>query len=166
VKAVAMNITFREKNADDAALITEWATNNWGGEPLVIRGQKYYPSQLEGILAFQGKEIVAYLIFEIQDRVCEIVVFEVFKKLQGIGTLTLDELKKIVGSKGCNKMHLMTTNDNLDALRFYQRRGFHICGIHVDSVKISRALKPTIGEFGDHGIPVRDEIDLEISLAP
>lgn len=50
---------------------------------------------------------------------------------------------------------------NLDALRFYQKRGFHICGIHLDSVKLSRKIKPTIGMTGDHGIPVRDEIDLE-----
>jgi len=156
-----MSVTFREKNAGDVALITEWATNNWGGEPLVIRGQKYYPSQQDGILAFQGKEIVGYLIYEIQDQVCEIVVFEVFKKFQGVGTLALEKLKEISRSKDCKKIHLMTTNDNLDALRFYQRRGFHICGIHLDAVKISRALKPSIGEFGDHGIPVRDEQPLQ-----
>lgn len=57
----------------------------------------------------------------------------------------------------------MTHNDNLDALRFYQRRGFHICGIHLNSMAIARSIK-ACPEIGDYGIPVRDEIDLELNL--
>lgn len=56
---------------------------------------------------------------------------------------------------------MMTTNDNLEALRFYQRRGFVITGIRINAVEIARQMKPTIPEKGDFGIPIRDEIDLE-----
>ena len=60
---------------------------------------------------------------------------------------------------------LITTNDNLDALRFYQRRGFRITAIHAGAVDDSRArLKPEIPEAGDHGIPLRDELELELTL--
>ncbi|WP_157452884.1 hypothetical protein [Brevibacillus sp. SKDU10] len=55
---------------------------------------------------------------------------------------------------------MMTTNDNLEALRFYQRRGFVITGIRINAVEIARQMKPTI-PVGDFGIPIRDEIDLE-----
>ena len=58
----------------------------------------------------------------------------------------------------------MTTNDNLDALRFYQKKGFNISGISLDSVKKSKELKPSIGKVGDYGIPVRDEIDLSLEI--
>lgn len=88
-------------------------------------------------------------------------MFEIFEKFKGLGTKLLDELKILAKHKGCHKLFLMTTNDNLDALRFYQRRGFHICGIHLNSVTNSRKIKPTIAMVGDYGIPVKDEIDLE-----
>jgi hypothetical protein len=60
---------------------------------------------------------------------------------------------------------LITTNDNVDALRFYQRRGFRIVAVHPGAVDVSRReLKPQISEIGDYGIPIRDELVLERSL--
>ena len=56
----------------------------------------------------------------------------------------------------------MTTNDNTDALRFYQRRGFRIRAVRSGAVDDARRrLKPGIPAIGDHGIPLSDEIELE-----
>jgi hypothetical protein len=58
-----------------------------------------------------------------------------------------------------------TTNDNVDALRFYQRRGFRLAALRTRAVdELRRRLKPTIPAVGEHGIPIRDEIELEIEL--
>jgi hypothetical protein len=66
---------------------------------------------------------------------------------------------------GCTRLWLITTNDNVDALRFYQRRGFRLAALHAGAVDRSRTrLKPEIPEIGDHGIPLRDEIELELDL--
>ena len=66
---------------------------------------------------------------------------------------------------GCRRLWLVTTNDNVDALRFYQRRGFRLTELQAGAVDVSRAtLKPSIPEVGDHGIPIRDELVLERSL--
>ena len=55
----------------------------------------------------------------------------------------------------------MTTNDNLSALRFYQRRGFRLVKIWPGAVDAARkSLKPTIPQVGQNGIPIHDEIDL------
>ena len=60
----------------------------------------------------------------------------------------------------------MTTNDNLDALRFYQRRGFRLVALRPGAVDESRvSLKPQIGVSGDFEIPLRDELELELRLA-
>ncbi len=59
---------------------------------------------------------------------------------------------------------MITTNDNLDALRFYQRRGFTITNVHTDALKESRRLKPEIPKTGLYDIPMRDEIELEKNL--
>lgn len=60
------------------------------------------------------------------------------------------------------KLLLTTHNDKLDALRFYQKHGFQICHIHINSMEKARKQKPSIPQFGDYGIPIRDEIDLEM----
>ena len=60
---------------------------------------------------------------------------------------------------------LITTNDNVDALRFYQRRGYRLARVDAGAVDRSRvALKPAIPEIGAHGIPLRDELELELLL--
>ena len=61
-------------------------------------------------------------------------------------------------------MWLVTTNDNLRALAFYQRRGFRIIAVHTDAVARSREAKPEIPAVGDNGIPILDEIELEKEL--
>ncbi len=161
-----MNKAFKIRPAslNDNRWLEELMNKNWGGLPLVIRGKKYYPSKLDGVIAENEKGIVGFLFFDVQEKDCEIIVFEVFDKFKGAGTMLLGELKIIAKNRHCSRIYLMTTNDNLDALRFYQKRGFHICGVHLDSVKISRKIKPTIGLVGDYDIPVRDEIDLEFML--
>lgn len=58
----------------------------------------------------------------------------------------------------------MTTNDNLDALRFYQRRGWRLVAVHPDPLEESRRLKPSIPTVGLFGIPRRDELELEAGL--
>jgi ribosomal protein S18 acetylase RimI-like enzyme len=65
---------------------------------------------------------------------------------------------------GCKRLWLITTNDNLHALRFYQRRGMHIAAVHVNALEESRRIKPEIPLMGMDGIPLRDEIELEIML--
>ena len=60
---------------------------------------------------------------------------------------------------------MVTTNDNLDALRFYQRRGFRLDRLRPGAVDVSRdTLKPEIPRTGEHGIPLRDEVELVMSL--
>jgi hypothetical protein len=59
---------------------------------------------------------------------------------------------------------LITTNDNLHALGFYQKRGFRLVAVHSNALAASRKIKPSIPDFGMHGIPLRDEIELEILL--
>ncbi len=154
----------RSTRPEDSGLILELMNKYWGGEPLIVRAKAYYPSHLDGLLALQNGEIVGFLIYDMQGADCEIVVFEVLDKWNGIGTQMLGRLKQMMQSMDCRRIHLMTTNDNVDALRFYQRRGFHICGIHLDSMKASRAMKPGIPMSGEHDIPLRDEIDLECCL--
>jgi hypothetical protein len=76
--------------------------------------------------------------------------------------LTLHAAGQLARRKGCTRLWVITTNDNVDALRFYQRRGFCLVAVHRGAVDRSRArLKPEIPTAGAYGIPLRDETELE-----
>lgn len=64
-------------------------------------------------------------------------------------------------SAACDRIWLVTTNGNLEALRFYQRRGFRLSALRPDSVdKAREELKPQILTVGEFGIPLRDELEV------
>ncbi len=127
-------------------------------------GQIYQPEMLSGILAFRGTELIGLITYHIMDCACEIVTMNSFEKFQGIGTALLDAVKSTAAQAGCRRLWLVTTNDNLDALRFYQRRGLRLAVLHRDAVTISRQMKPEIPLLGEYNIPILDEIELEIRL--
>ncbi len=62
------------------------------------------------------------------------------------------------------KIVLITTNDNINAIRFYQRRGFDMAHLYRNMLDISRKLKPEIPLIGENGIPLRHEIEFEMIL--
>ena len=95
---------------------------------------------------------------------CELAFIGSLEPHRGIGTALLNALRGEVAD--CARIWLVTTNDNLEALRFYQRRGFHLIAIHPDAVTETRkSLKPEIPLVGSFGIPMRDEIQLELPRA-
>jgi ribosomal protein S18 acetylase RimI-like enzyme len=112
-----------------------------------------------GFVAEHTGSRVGLLTYRLGEDDAEIVFIETTEQHSGIGTELLDAcLTKAAG----RRVWLVTTNDNLDALRFYQRRGFVITDVRpgvVDDAR--RLLKPQIPEIGSFGIPKRDEIELE-----
>ena len=93
---------------------------------------------------------------------CEILTLHVTGQWQGMGTALLEAVEQLAARHGCSRLWLITTNDNVDALRFYQRRGFQLAAVHRHAVDDSRGrLKPEIPVAGAYGIPIRDEIELE-----
>jgi GNAT superfamily N-acetyltransferase len=87
--------------------------------------------------------------------IAELVAINAFVHHQGIGSALLRSI--VDGLEGFEVLRLTTTNDNLDALRFYQRRGFRLQALRPGAVDAARAYKPTISAVGEHGIPIRDD---------
>jgi uncharacterized protein YhfF/N-acetylglutamate synthase-like GNAT family acetyltransferase len=86
-------------------------------------------------------------------------------RFQGVGTALLAAARRVAEVVGCRRMWVVTTNDNVDALRFYQRRGMRLARVNAGAVDLARAtLKPSIPETGAHGIPIRDELVLETEV--
>ncbi|MFC1522775.1 GNAT family N-acetyltransferase [Elusimicrobiota bacterium] len=137
----------------------------WGGDFIVSRGKKHYPAELKGFCAESDSgEKIGLVIYDIAGDQCEMVTLDAFKKFVGVGSALTEKLRGAARDAGCKRLWLITTNDNLDAVRFYQKRGFIITAIYVDALTESRKLKPAIPTIGCYGIPMRDEIELEMIL--
>jgi hypothetical protein len=64
-------------------------------------------------------------------------------------------------------LRVTTTSDNLNALRFYQRRGFRITEVRPGAVDESRLIKPSIlliGEYGTHYLRHLESVNRSVPL--
>jgi ribosomal protein S18 acetylase RimI-like enzyme len=161
-QVTAMNV--RPKTADDQPWIRDLLTQHWGGTMVVAHGQKFEVDWLPALVAEQRVGLATYRISD-DGREAELVTLDAAVPGRGIGTALVAGLVQLLRAQGVTILRLTTTNDNLTALRFYQRRGFRIVGVHPGAMVAARRLKPTIPERGEHGIPIRDEIELELVLS-
>ena len=124
-------------------------------------GELRDPVADEALLAEDGGDLVGVLTYRVDGRECEVSTLYTATFWHGIGTALIDAVVDAARAAGCDRLWLVTTNDNVDALRFYQRRSFRLAELLVGAVDASRAkLKPSIPVVGDHGIPIRDELVL------
>jgi GNAT superfamily N-acetyltransferase len=111
--------------------------------------------------------LAGVLTYVLEGDRCEILTLHAAERRRGAGTALIDEIERIALRAGCRRLWLITTNDNIDGLRFYQRRGFHLVELHAGAVARTReSLKPEIPETGEYGIPIRDELELQKPLQP
>ena len=107
------------------------------------------------------RESVALLTYNIEGTECEITTLDSKVKGDGVGSAVVDALLSAMKESKIMRIWLITTNDNLDALRFWQKRGFVLTRVHRDAITDARRIKPQIPITGHYGIPIRDEIELE-----
>jgi len=158
------SILLRPTNEHDRPFIRELITRRWNAEAVVVHGEIFYPAELPGLLAEHGHEKLGLITYQIKNNQCEIITLDSLEEGQGIGTQLIAAVKTIAMKANCIQIRVVTTNDNIPALGFYQKRGFTIKAIAINGVEKSRILKPSIPLTGYEGIPIRDEIELEMKI--
>lgn len=151
-------------STSDRTWVRERTELLFGGDSVVSRDIVHQPADLPGFIAREGGERVGLATFKVAGEVCELVTLDALCQWCGVGTGLLEAVEKAARAAGCERMWLITTNDNIDALRFFQRRGYHITCVRPDGMQAIRALKPGIPETGHYDIPIRDEIEMEKPL--
>lgn len=136
----------------------------WGSEVQAVHGMLLRPAELNGFIAEQAGRIVGLVTFQVANGALEIVTLNAIDRRVGVGTLLIDAVVDHAQRAGCHQVWLTTTNDNVDALRFYQRRGFRLAELRPGAVDRARLDKPQMPRTGDYGIPLRDEIDLTLTV--
>lgn len=136
----------------------------WGSIKIVTRGRIHYANELAGYIVEQGGKKAGLITYKIYGRECEIITMNALEKGIGVGTKLLEAVRNKAVESHCRGIWLITTNDNTDAMRFYQKKGLFLVAVHRDSIKQARKLKPDIPLIGNDGIPVRDEIEMVMPL--
>jgi GNAT superfamily N-acetyltransferase len=152
-----------ESPSDWEWLATVWR-DEWGGETMVSRGVVHELADQAGYIAWQGENRVGSATYFSRDDAWELTSLNSFAPGQGVGTALLRAVEKTASSNGVWRLCLITTNDNVHALRFYQQRGYRLVALHAGSIDGARKLKRSISQVGNDGIPIHDEIELEKRL--
>lgn len=132
------------------------ATELWGSEVVISRGKAHRVAELPGFIARIEGDRVGVATYRLEDDSCELVTIDALRRRAGVGTALLSAIVAVAGDR---RLWLITTNDNVDAIRFYQRRGFVLAAAHIGAIEASRKLKPQIPRVGEYGIPIRDELE-------
>ncbi len=159
-----MRFDIRELFESDRKWVRQFLQSHWGGTGIVSRGRLHHADRLPGFLAVREGEPVGLLTFRIDGDQLEVVTLNSLAERQGIGTSLLAAAQASARAAHCRRLWLITTNDNVPAIEFYTRRGFAVAAVHRGAVEVSRQLKPQIPERGIGGVPIRDEIELALSI--
>ena len=154
----------RPVHPEDRDWILQFMAERWGAHIVVVHDAIYRPSDLPGFVAVQEEKRVGLITYRVEGKGCEIVTLDSIRPSIGVGSALIEAVRKAAREAGCERLWLITTNDNLNALRFYQKRGFVLVAVHRNALERVRKLKPGIPLIGAEGIPLRDEIELEMIL--
>ncbi len=141
--------------------VNSFISKRWLGTNMAVRGRLVDMTKAQGIAAYDDETLVGLVTYIIEGPVCEIMSLDSVREGQGAGTKLLDAVTETAKEAGCERIVLITTNDNTRAMRFYQRRGFDMAALYRNALDKSRMLKPSIPLTGEDGIPLRHEIEFE-----
>lgn len=154
-----MSYTFRPITAADRDALRGFITSFWRSERMVVRGRLFFPAEQEGFVAEKDGQFIGLITFERSGDAVEITLLDSRERQQGIGSRLVELALEYAKNCQCSRVWLVTTNDNIRAIRFYQKRGFDLVALHRNALETARLLKPEIPMTGQDGIPIRHELE-------
>ena len=156
----------RMSREGDRGFIVEMATELFGGPEIWSMGKPYDTLALPTLIAEVGGVARGMLCLAQHRDSVEVVALAAKDQFGGIGSLLMDAAEDWARDQGLNRLVLTTSNDNLDAMRFYQRRGMRMTRVYPGLIDEYRKKVPSIPRIGHYGIPIRDDVLMEVELSP
>jgi GNAT superfamily N-acetyltransferase len=157
-------MTLQEINEQYRDAVNQILKEEWNCPPSVSKGKCIDTTILPGLLYIEEDKIKGVITYHFEHEECEIVRLNSFEENKGIGTALINGVLEIARKANCKRLWLITTNDDINAIRFYQRKGFDLKAAYINSMEISRKLKPSIPLIGMDNIPIKHELEFEIIL--
>jgi len=164
VLSIKLQFEVRSVEAHERPLVASFLEAHWGSVQIVSRGQVHAADSLPAFIAIWDEQLVGLVTYHIHEGVCEIVSLDSLMVKIGVGSALIAAVIQEAARFGCKRIWLITSNDNLSALGFYQRRGFRLVAVYQGAIDAAREIKPNISLIGMDNIPIHDEIELELWL--
>jgi N-acetylglutamate synthase-like GNAT family acetyltransferase len=149
----------------DFEWIKELYRQYWSGDICVSRGKVQKVDDFTGgFVAETGGQNTGFVTYTITGPEMEITGMVSLKEKSGIGSALVKEVIELAKKQKIKKVCLVTTNDNLNGIGFWQKRGFKLVKVYPCSMEYVRKIKPAVPLIGENGIPLRDELELEMIL--
>jgi len=156
---IVQTITPEHRAEVDALLKREW-----NAPPSISRGKAIDTRVLPGFVALADNRLAGAITYNIIGDECEVVTLNSLVENVGIGTALINAVKAVARENRCARLWLVTTNDDTEAIRFYQKKAFELAAVHLNAMALSRQMKPAIPLPGMHGIPIKHEFEFEMML--
>lgn len=157
-------ILVRAIEKTDKNWIRKVMVDAWKSEMIVV-SRLFNTLTLPGFIAEIDNKPTGIVTFDITDGKLEIVSLNSILEGQGVGSTLIEKVKKLAKEKNLKSVWLVTSNDNIDSLKFYQKRGFRITKVYPDAIDKARKIKPQIPKIGNYGIPLKDAVELEYKIS-
>ena len=156
-------VIIRESEERDQAGIIELFERDFGYTNIVAFGEEVVLGDAPSLAAWMKGELAGALAYRLLTDGLLILALatDAMWQRSGVGGHLVAEAESLPRARGLARVLVSTTNDNLPALYFYQRRDYHITEV------VSGGLLAHIkegGSVGFGGIPLRDEIRMERRL--
>lgn len=163
--ATQAGVTVRDMEQRDHAWVEALLERDLCGRRQARLGELLDPLQHPGLVAERnGEPIGVATLIEGADAF-EILTLNATEHRQGAGSALLETVIHVAAASGHRRVWLVTTNDNLQALRFYLRRGMRVAKVLAGAIDADRELKPSIPVTNaENGMPIHDLIELEIAV--
>lgn len=157
-------VSIRDMEPRDHAWVAALLERDLGGRRQARLGELLDPLQHPGLVAERdGESLGVATLIEGSDAF-EILTLNAIERGAGAGSALLETVVRVAAASEHARVWLVTTNDNLEALRFYLRRGMHVAKVHAGAVAADRELKRSIPLTNpENGLPIRDLVELEIA---
>ena len=149
---------------DDRPALRALLEAEWGLPVVSISGVHDDPSGLPGFVADDGAGPAGFVTIRIDGADCEVLTLNAVAEGQGIGRALMDAARAAATEAGCTRLWLMTTNDNVRAIAFYQRWGMDLVALHRNFADTVRAAKPDVTTTSPDGIQFRHALEFELLL--
>ena len=153
---------------DDRAALRKVLHEQWGLPVVSISGVYADPSTLPGFVADDAvppaRTSLGYLTYIVDGDQCEVLTINALLQGAGVGQALMDAVRTAAVNAGCRRLWLMTTNENIRAINFYQRWGMDLAALHRNFADTVRAAKPNVDTAGHVGIAFRHALEFELLL--
>ncbi len=129
-----VSFEIRELRSGDRPRANRLIQEQWGSTRIVTRGRIHETDTLPGFVALRDDQPIGLVTYRIEGSQCEIVTLNSLVEGVGVGSALIAAVKSAALRAGCTRLWLITTNDNVEALHFYQKRRFRLVAVYPNAL--------------------------------